>query len=596
MTQVRFLICLLLCGICTASLAQRDAVWDRQYPKQVILNDFDTLYSRILRKHVDPFWMFTKEQLQSRYEALRKEIGAGKQASLSLYDALPSFQQLIALTGDIHASAYLLDGAAQGRLLPVSFKRFNWQGKPAYFITSADVNYKDVLGCRLEKIGDYSVAQVIEKIKKLLPPNSAHADYYLSRQVLRNGSLLRSLGLIKDAKEVTLTLSDGKRVFTKKIAAGYAVNQFANWVLYEDVMQNPPMSRQNRFLSYWFKYLPADRAVYVRYKQVANGRDESMLQFTARLLKFADSAKPRKLIIDIRDNTGGNNYLNHPLICSLEANENINRYGKLFCLSNGLTFSAAICFMQQLDAKTNAIIVGEPPADAPNFCSDLVEDVLPATGLKYGLSIYEWVNTFIYDTRRSYTPELPVSDFSWEELNSGKDRMLEKIVKYVSTVKDESYKDVMSIYHYSLLKPAYVTHTGRGSYFSVPGEIDTRLLSKGNSRYATGMSGVEVRFEERNVSIISNGKATTFSRWDFDKKLPYEQVQAGNIDQALPVYKEQQRKGLIYLRPNNLSTEAYQLYLLRKDRQLLDRFLKLNKTLNPSERFSEYILRLIAGN
>ena len=60
------------------------------------------------------------------------------------------------------------------------------------------------------------------------------------------------------------------------------------------------------------------------------------------MIGAAGSAGVKKVVLDLRLNGGGNNYLNRGLVLALLGAEGLNRYGRVFTIIGRNTFSAAM--------------------------------------------------------------------------------------------------------------------------------------------------------------------------------------------------------------------------------------------------------------
>jgi hypothetical protein len=120
-----------------------------------------------------------------------------------------------------------------------------------------------------------------------------------------------------------------------------------------------------------------------------------------------DSLGARRLILDLRGNGGGNNYLNQPLVHALIRRPELDRTGRLFVVVDRGTFSAAVSLAADLQRETHALFVGEPTGAAPNSPGDPAHVTLPASGLVVRISTVLWQGSDPRDPRTFIAPDLP---------------------------------------------------------------------------------------------------------------------------------------------------------------------------------------------
>ena len=109
----------------------------------------------------------------------------------------------------------------------------------------------------------------------------------------------------------------------------------------------------------WFEYLENARIVFVQFNDVSNKDSESVADFSRRLFEFVDIHPVEKFVIDLRWNTGGNNYLNKPLLLGIIKSSKIDRRESLFVIVGRRTFSATQNFVNDLENYTATIFVIE---------------------------------------------------------------------------------------------------------------------------------------------------------------------------------------------------------------------------------------------
>jgi C-terminal processing protease CtpA/Prc len=101
--------------------------------------------------------------------------------------------------------------------------------------------------------------------------------------------------------------------------------------------------------------------VYLKYNQCVDGREFG--KTAAEALTALRMHPGYRLIVDLRDNPGGNSGPFQALIDGIRADPAINRRGRIFGLINGGTASSATLDANSLGTETRAILMGEPVED-----------------------------------------------------------------------------------------------------------------------------------------------------------------------------------------------------------------------------------------
>src|SRR5207237_3217412 len=115
--------------------------------------------------------------------------------------------------------------------------------------------------------------------------------------------------------------------------------------------------------------------------EVQNKPGERIADFWKGMFSFLNEKPVEYLVIDMRHNGGGNNYLNKPLVHGLIKCEKINKAGRLFVVVGRHTFSAAMNGAVDLERNTEAIFAGEHTGSSPHYVSELSMITLPRTSV-----------------------------------------------------------------------------------------------------------------------------------------------------------------------------------------------------------------------
>ncbi|HKR01100.1 MAG TPA: S41 family peptidase, partial [Pyrinomonadaceae bacterium] len=180
----------------------------------------------------------------------------------------------------------------------------------------------------------------------------------------------------------------------------------------------------------WFEYLPDSKTVYVQFNGVADKENETVADFSKRLFSFVEKNQVDRLVLDLRWNGGGNNYLNKPLIVGLIKSK-VDERGKLFTLISRHTFSAAQNLVNELEKYTNTIFVGEPTGENVNFYGDATRIELPNSGLVVRASSLWWQNLDPRD-RRLWTGPQIAAELTSKDYLTNSDPAMKAVLNYSS--------------------------------------------------------------------------------------------------------------------------------------------------------------------
>ena len=131
------------------------------------------------------------------------------------------------------------------------------------------------------------------------------------------------------------------------------------------------------------------------------------------------------IILDVRHNGGGNDYLNSPVVEWAESSlPKVN--GQLYVIIGRGTYSAAQKLVTTLEALTDVIFAGEPTGSSPNHFGDPKSYKLPNSKLTLKISsLYH--NDSPGDERQSLEPSILVP-FTSKDYFGGVDLVLKTIL------------------------------------------------------------------------------------------------------------------------------------------------------------------------
>ena len=406
-----------LVGLTDTSKMSREEGW--RYDLQFLVRE-------VKRKAYPTFLKTSGKEFDAAVKVLQDTIPKLTNTQIAL-----EMTKLMRMVGDGHTAFY---GGIEPESLPVQFYLF----EEGLFIISADPKYKDLLGAQVLKFGEHTTNEVVQVIEPLIPRDNQIWIKQVAPYRMRSLPLLNALGLIPDAKKVSLTVRglDGKEravMLDADLAKPNIWNTLPNppeWLNLPQTLPAPvPLYLKNMGTGYWFEYLPENKTVYFQFNLIRNDKKESLVDFSNRLFKFINETEVEKLVVDIRWNNGGNNSLLPALVERLIKNEKINRRGKLFVIIGRRVFSAAQNAATLFERYTNAIFVGEPTGSSPNFVGE--EDAVKLPYSKIGINVSDrfWQSSYSQDKRTWIAPQIYLPP-TFEAFRMNRDAALEAIINY----------------------------------------------------------------------------------------------------------------------------------------------------------------------
>jgi Peptidase family S41 len=386
----------------------------RQKPENLQLStqqwreDLQFLARELPKRHANAFHFTPRERFEKAVADLDSQLEHADSDT-----AWVGLQRIVSLVGDAHT--YLQTPQDSASDLPIDIARFGED----YRIVSVDPGLKNALGARVTKVGDLPIARAAELCKELFSrdENPTSSDSFVNN-ALTSGGTLHGLGITNNRNLVRYTLVDDTgREFVvdahSSASDAAPVSAFKEMPLY---MQNPEQP-------FACTYLADGGALYCNVRTIRDLRKP-----VADMLKVIREKNPEKLVIDLRQNRGGDytdgeKYLINPV----RVLPSINKKGHLFVLISADTFSAAMNDAAQFRTRTAALLVGQEIGEKPNSYQEPRSMTLPNSYLtvRYSTRFYR----FAPNGDNAIRPDHEIIP-TWTDYKAGLDPVLAWVLKY----------------------------------------------------------------------------------------------------------------------------------------------------------------------
>jgi C-terminal processing protease CtpA/Prc len=176
-----------------------------------------------------------------------------------------------------------------------------------------------------------------------------------------------------------------------------------------------------RRLDQWTTMLASRRVLYIGYNEMTRGT----WSLSRRVLKAAKKKRLRAVIVDLRNNGGGDNHTYSDLLSALTR---LSKTKRIIVLISRTTFSAAENFVTDLERRAHPVFVGEPSGGSPNLYGDVEPIALPASGVTAEIATVYWQKSTPDDPRITTDPQVPVPLAS-VDFFAGRDPVLSAALK-----------------------------------------------------------------------------------------------------------------------------------------------------------------------
>ncbi len=325
------------------------------------------------------------------------------------------------------------DGKYAFHILPVRFYDF----KDGLFVREAHPDYAALVGKRVVRVGRTPAEDALAKVATTVQRDNSQQVKWLAPVYLSRVETLDALGISKGLEGTDITVADanGKETTLRVKAVPMPAQQHgvrltpADWIDMAAMTDTPPLWRKDPDSIFTADYLPDSKIVYANFRAVADWHDEKLANFGTRVVNLAASKNARALVIDVRLNNGGNNFLGRAFFEEILKSD-FNENGKLFVIAGRETFSACQNFCNWMDRQAAAIFAGEPTGSRPNFVGEGNEVWLPYSGLIVNASSRLWQDSVSEDMRMWIAPELEASMTS-DDYRNNRDPAFAAILEYL---------------------------------------------------------------------------------------------------------------------------------------------------------------------
>ena len=412
---MRTRICIsLILLIALLSGCRSTLVVDQTNPHSI---DLHALYTTLDREHPNLYHQTSRREYRKELEDALASVHATNDI-----DFYFTASKIAALARDSHTSVGLheeLVHTLHALPLQISYVDGAWR------LVVVQKSQEPMLGSEVLSINGVRFEEIVDRARALVSYDNEVWFRTRVAQLLNIAELYTYLGIVENIEEVfTISIDhyECKNISTYTYKAlsieQFYQNEYAT--LYDRMPETGAFPTYYRSL-----FLQEGSVLFIQYNVCASDPAYPLNTFTQDMIALISENSVERIIIDLRYNSGGNSRLLEVFIDQLRELQKKQRFA-IDVLIGERTFSSAIMNAIQLQARTNARLVGNDTGGSVNHYGELGSFMLSYSKLPVQYS----TKYFVMDRKHpggSLKPDLSISP-TVADLLSGIDAVVEAIL------------------------------------------------------------------------------------------------------------------------------------------------------------------------
>jgi len=400
-------------------------------------DDLMQLVSAIKEQHPNYQAMIDKQVLEQRVYTISQNIDKWNDKKIKI-----EFIKLLASLNDGH-SIIPPQAAINFHILPIVMHEFS----DGVYIINAGRHLSHLIGAKVTKIGTKPVREVFSKMKPYIGAENIGNKWDRFPLYGAVTELLYEEGISSSPSNAEVTLElNGETISI--LIEGKPFYQWALMYFYPaQNLEQLPYNHNSYANHFWTRFDKESQLLYVNINELKDDSTYSVEDFARHLKTLLDKANYKKVVIDIRQNRGGDNFKARSIVKVIRESEYANIAGRLFVFTSRRTYSAATNFASLMENQTHAVFVGEPTGQGPNHYGDPKGFRLNHSGIWVAISTATWRGSFQQDTRKAIYPHIPI-EYDFDDYLNGRDPALEAALNYRVSLSDYKLAEQLTTKRY----------------------------------------------------------------------------------------------------------------------------------------------------
>ena len=378
--------------------------------------DLEVYKNSLEQKHIDVYHTVTKEAFIKEWREIYNNLN-----QLTDFEIIINLMRLTRRINDGHTAVSIRNISTHRFPIEISLIEGKWR------VIKTVKKYDYLLGQTLVSINDIPIKEIALKVSEVA--QFVENKYSLKERTasyLPISELLFHLKLIKSPNLANFSFLDNKGKRQNIPLTAIKNELWTEEKNKSELTMRIPEINQIADSDFWFTPVLTTKALYINFKTYPTF--EKMQEFGNQLVTYIQENQLKQVIIDLRENGGGDLYVGTVLAYSLNLADSLDWKNGVFVLTSNKTFSAATSNSALFKQLLNAKVIGQPTGSNPNGYQDMDSFVLPSSKLviTYSKRVFRLSNQL----NSALKPDRIIEQ-KWKDMIDGTDTVLDEILKII---------------------------------------------------------------------------------------------------------------------------------------------------------------------
>lgn len=405
LVTILFLISILTaCSVDTANIEDNPKLEDLNYFCDTLEKNHKNLYANISKNEFE----------------IEKQRIAEKTPEMSDSDFYYSLKYLLSMVGDAHTTVNFTDSQHKHlNSLGFAVKKYS----DGWYLMMMEKENEQYLGWRLLAINDMDISDIFTRTKKIMSyENETWAEKNFSNTINFKDAL-EYLGIIEKGEPIVFKIEDRNGDNTSLEIKSIKEKEDTDVKIASVTPENSPKT----LIPAFYSAIPLDEnCFFIQYNVCQESPELSMKEFVSNVSDEIKGNNYKKVIIDLRYNSGGNSNIFGRMLMELAKLQRKDNF-KVYTIIGENTFSSAMINAIQIKEMLNSKLVGTPTGGNVNSYGEVRYFNLknyPIT-VSYSTKYFELIEGYEKD---SLYPDIYVEQ-NFENYLNGVDQEVEMILE-----------------------------------------------------------------------------------------------------------------------------------------------------------------------